>query len=131
VTTTSGTHTSSLPAWIGVLTGPAAWTVHLWFNYGLGEFLACTPAAQGRPEFLGIDVRVWVVASNAVLAAVTLAAALWSLARYRRLRATDPTPGRWTAWMALAAVMLNALFVIVIASGIAPGVILDACTRSP
>ena len=129
--TASRPRTETLAEWAGVLTGPAAWTLHLWFNYGLEEFLACVPGAHGRPTFLGLGVRSWVVASNTVLAAATLAAGLFALARYRRLRGQDPSPGRRAEWMALAGVVLSALFFVVVAAGLAPAAILDACTRSP
>ena len=121
----------TLAEWAGVLTGPAAWTLHLWFNYGLEEFLACVPGAQGRPTFLGLDVRWWVVASNTLLAAVTLAVGLFSVARYRRLRGRDTSRGGRAEWMALAGVALSALFFVVIAAGLAPAAILGVCTRSP
>ena len=136
MTTTAGTRPRLVAAaeWAGVLTGPAAWTIHLWFNYGLEEFLACQPGALGSaggPAFLGIEDRWWIIGSNVVLAALTLAAGLMSLARYRRLRSYDPTPGRRAEWMALSGVMLSALFFIVIVLGVAPAVILQPCTRSP
>ena len=117
--------------WAAAFTGPAAWSLHLLFNYGLEEFVTCAPGAHGSPTFLGLEVRQWVVLSNVVLAALTLGAGLLSLARYRRLRERDPSPGRVEEWMALAGIVLSALFFVVIAAGIAPAAILDACVQSP
>jgi hypothetical protein len=123
--------TSTLAAWAGIITGPGAWTLHLWFNYGLEEFLACTPGAGGSQQFLGLDVRWWVGGSNAALAAATLVAGLFALARYRRLRGRDDTPGRRAEWMALCGVMTSVLFFVIIVAGLAPAAILEACRRSP
>jgi hypothetical protein len=117
--------------WAAAFTGPAAWSLHLLFNYGLEEFVTCAPGAHGSPTFLGLEVRQWVVLSNVVLAALTLGAGLLSLARYRRLRERDPSPGRVEEWMALAGIVLSALFFVIIAAGIAPAAILDACVQSP
>jgi hypothetical protein len=126
-----GSRLDTVVEWATVLAGPGAWTLHLWFNYALEEFLACVPAAHGRPELLGLDVRAWVVVSNLVLAAVTLGALLLSLARYRRLRSTDHSPGGVSAWMALAGILLNALFLLVIVAGVAPAAILEPCVKVP
>jgi hypothetical protein len=130
---TTGTRpkASTLPAWVGVIVGPGAWTLHMWFNYGLEEFLTCTQGVGFTEELLGLGVTWWVAGSNAVLAAATLLAGLYSLARYRRLRGNDPTPGRRDEWMALCGVMVSVLFFIIIVAGIAPAVILDACASSP
>jgi hypothetical protein len=126
-----GSRLDTVVEWAGVLAGPAAWTLHVWFNYGLEEFLACAPGAHGSPELLGLNVRVWVVLSNLVLAGATLGAGLLCLARYRRLRSIDSSPGRVTEWMALAGILLNALFLLVILAGLAPAAILDACVKTP
>ncbi|HEY8200882.1 MAG TPA: hypothetical protein VII47_05985 [Actinomycetota bacterium] len=133
MTTAAATRPRSdvLAEWAGAFTGPVAWALHLGFNYALEEFLACAPGAHGSPIFLGLGVRQWVVASNVVLAAITLGAGLLSLARYRRLRGRDPSPGRVEEWMALAGIVLSALFFVIIAAGIAPAAILDACVQSP
>lgn len=117
--------------WAGTFTGPVAWGLHLSFNYGLEEFLACAPGAHGSPELLGLDVRTWVVLSNLVLAAATLGAGLLSLARYRRLRVMDPSPGRVHEWMALVGIILSALFLLIILAGLAPAAILQPCVRVP
>jgi hypothetical protein len=133
VTTSTASRTRLFTAaeWTGVLTGPTAWTIHLWFNYGLEEFVACAPGARGRVDFLGIETRVWVLVSNAALAAVVLAVGLFCVARYRRLRREDTTTGRRAEWMALSGILLNALFLLVIVAGLAPGVVLESCARSP
>ena len=133
MTTTGATRPLSdvLAEWGLAFTGPVAWSLHLGFNYGLEEFLACAPGVHGSPTFLSLGVRQWVVGSNIVLAAITLGAGLLSLARYRRLRRMDPSPGRVEAWMALAGIVLSALFFVIIAAGIFPAAILDACVQSP
>jgi hypothetical protein len=115
--------------WIGVLTGPAAWSLQVLINYNLEE-IACGPAAQGSRDIWGIGVETWVLAVDALLAVSTLAAALVSLRCLRSAGADASTGGR-ARWMALVGVMSSVLFLIVIVSGFAPPFFLDVCEITP
>ena len=115
--------------WIGVLTGPAAWSLQVLINYNLEE-IVCGPAAQGSRDIWGIGVETWILAVDAVLAASTLVAALVSLHCLRSTRADASTGGR-AHWMALVGVMSSVLFLIVIVSGFAPPFFLEVCEATP
>jgi heme/copper-type cytochrome/quinol oxidase subunit 2 len=115
--------------WVGVLTGPAAWSLQLMINYNLEE-IACGPAAGTRGEVWGIGVGTWILAVDVVLAIATLAAVLVAF-RCLRTTADDTSTGNRARWMAVAGVMTSGLFLIVIVSGLAPPFILDVCETTP
>ena len=115
--------------WVGVLTGPAAWSLQVLINYNLEE-IACAPAAQGSRDIWGIGVETWVLGVDALLAAATIAAAAAAL-HCLRSGGDDASTGNRARWMALVGVMTSALFLIVIMSGFAPPFVLDVCEITP
>jgi hypothetical protein len=116
--------------WLGILTGPLAWSGQQALNYGWEELFACTRAAT-TGTVAGIDVRALIVVLNLVLAAATAAAGLVASRRWQDLRGQDPTPGARAEWMALAGVLVSGLFFVAILFGIAVPLMLKACAVTP
>jgi hypothetical protein len=121
----------SLLLWVGVLTGPAAWSLQLLVNYNLEE-LACAPANQDPGRLLGLGVETIVAFTNILLAVATLLAGVAAL-HCRRVNAKAPagTTGDRAAWMAVAGVMTSILFLIIILAGFAPPFFLSVCEATP
>jgi hypothetical protein len=115
--------------WFGVLAGPAAWSLQVVIGYGAEE-IACSSGSQSD-ELVGIPVESFIVAVNAALSAVTLAALIVSIRSLRLHRADDPTTGSRATWMGVAGVMVSVLFLIVLMSGFAPMSFLSTCTPTP
>jgi hypothetical protein len=116
--------------WVGVLTGPTAWSLQVLINYNLEE-LACSSGARDVGRIWGIGVSSWILIVDIVLVAATLAAFLLSLRCLRASRAGDRSTGGRAQWMAVVGVMAGILFFIIIASGLAPPFLLDVCEVSP
>jgi heme/copper-type cytochrome/quinol oxidase subunit 2 len=116
--------------WAGVFTGPAAWSLQLLINYNLEE-IACSEATQDVGRIWGVGVATWILVVDVVLVVATGLAGSLALRCLRRLPADDPTPGGRARWMAAVGVMVSVLFLIVIASGVAPPLMLDVCEVSP
>jgi hypothetical protein len=98
--------------WTGLLLGALMWgTAHI-VGYGTTE-ASCNGAA---PAF-GIDQHVWEGVINGVTAAVTLAAAVASVAVLLQTRNVsyedDPPIGR-VRFFAIAALLANVLFIVII-----------------
>lgn len=120
----------SLRLWVGVLTGPLAWAVHLVLNYSLEEWFACSPSTQTPGEILGLSVHTVSVAVNAALAFATLIAGLIALSCLRRANADDDE-GKRARWMASVGIINSCLFGFIIVVGLAPSVVLEICEYSP
>lgn len=121
-------HRSTL-GWIGVLTGPTAWTIQLLSGWTLGEVIACAPANGSPGEVLGLPVSAVTGIVNAVLLVVTVLVGVGSFAELRGIRAgTDRTPGHRATWLATAGVMTSVLFATLIASSFVPIALIGECT---
>jgi hypothetical protein len=118
--------------WFAVLTGPVAWALHLTINYSLEEWFACSPGTQTRGEILGFGVHAVALIVNAILLGATIAAGLVAISCWRKVRA-DRDEGDITraGWMALAGIMNSVLYLIIIAFGFAPPLILGVCEVMP
>lgn len=105
--------------WLAVLAPPGAWAAEFLLNYNLADSLGCSPSAL---RVLGMDAHVKVAIGGVAAAAalVCVVTGLVSLAAFRRTRAGDPTPGHRARWMALAGVMVAALFLLMILAGFLP-----------
>jgi hypothetical protein len=128
--------------WFATLGGAAAWTLHLFFGWGIEE-IACSPASAS-PDVLGLSQTVWIGAVTAVLAAVTVAAGLLAYRFWRQAGAGDPgervEPGRAgpeplevvrggrAGFMALFGMASNALFLLIIVYGGVALLLLRPCT---
>jgi hypothetical protein len=121
----------SLLLWIGVLTAPLAWAIHLVLNYSLEEWFACSPATQTPGEILGFGVHNVSIAVNATLAAATLVAGFVALSCRLRLRNAEGEGAARARWMALVGIINSCLFGLIIVVGFAPSVVLDVCEFSP
>lgn len=115
--------------WAGVLTGPAAWSLQIVVNYNLEE-IACSAATQDVGVIWGVGVAAWILIVDAVLVAATLAAGGLSLLCLSSTHPNRSVGGR-ARWMAVVGVLVSVLFLIIIASGIAPPFFLDVCELSP
>jgi hypothetical protein len=120
----------SVLLWIGLLTGPLAWLLHLTISYSLEEWFACSPATQTPGEILGIGVKTLVVVINAVLALATIAAGLIAFRCWREIDNGDEIAGR-ARWMALAGIMNSVLYGTIIVFGFAPAALLSVCEVGP
>lgn len=114
--------------WIGVLTGPTAWTIQLLSSWTLGEVIACAPANGAPGEVLGLPVSAVTGIVNAVLLVVTVLVGIGSFAELRGIRArADRTPGHRATWLATAGVMTSVLFATLIASSFVPIALIGEC----
>jgi hypothetical protein len=115
--------------WAGALTGPAAWSLQIVINYNLEE-IACSAGTQEVGVIWGVGVAAWILIVDAVLVAATLAAGLLALHCLRSIHPDRSVGGR-ARWMAVLGVLVSTLFLVIIASGIAPPFFLDVCELSP
>lgn len=116
--------------WVGTLTGPLAWSIHLVVNYNLEE-IACAPATRRTGEIWGIGVESLMLGINLVLVSATAAAGVIAYRCWRRARDAQGEPAERAAWMGVAGVMVSVLFLIIIGMGFAPQFFLDVCERTP
>jgi hypothetical protein len=116
--------------WVGVLTGPTAWSLQVLINYNLEE-LACSSGARDVGRIWGIGVSTWILVVDIGLAAATLAGLLLSIRCLRAAGSKDTSTGGRARWMAAVGVMAGVLFLIIIASGLAPPFLLNVCEVSP
>jgi hypothetical protein len=122
----------SAALWFGVLGSPLAWLGHLILNYSLEEWFACSPATTDRGEILGftVDQVSWTL--NSLMALTAAAAAVTSLASWRRLqRASNGDVLERERWMAFAGIVEGVIFVGAILLGYLPPLLLDTCATSP
>ena len=118
----------SAALWFGVLAGPAAWSVQTLIGGELPEF-GCAPGA-GPQEVYGVGIEAIIRAATGVLAAITVAGGVVSYVCWRRTRAEASSRHDRAAWMALAGVMTNVVFFVVILLGFVPTLYLSGCGRS-
>lgn len=118
----------SARAWIGVLTGPAAWAVQLIGSWVFGEVIACSPGNSSLGSILGLHVNTFAAAVNGTLLVLTV---LSGLAAYAELRSRrdepDATPGRRATELARAGVITSILFAVLIAVSFVPIALVGGC----
>ena len=114
--------------WFGVLAGPSAWGAQVLVGGELPE-LGCAPGA-GAPEVYGMSIEGLIFAATALLTAVSVLGGVVSYRCWLRARRGNASTGGRAAWMALAGIMINAVFVVMIVLGFAPLVFLSGCERS-
>lgn len=119
----------SFALWFGILAGPIAWGLQVLIGYGVEE-IACSPASQSD-LLLGVSTETWIVGAHIAFTAIMLTALLVAFVCWRRTVAGDGSPGRRAGWMAMAGIMVSALFLVVIVSGFMPAVFLGTCEYSP
>lgn len=103
--------------WVGLLTGPVAWSVQLATNWFLAEVVACSPHADPMGNIGPVPLHAVTAPLNAVLLAVTAVAGVvaWrSLHTIRKLG--DETTGRRAEWMARSGVINSVVFAVIIAA---------------
>jgi hypothetical protein len=123
----------SLLLWFGILAAPLAWTAQILVAPDLAEILCYRGAAgSGHSRVYGLPLESVLFALNVALTAVAVAGVIVSFACWRRVRgAHDPTPAQRATWMALAGILVSALFLIAIVIGFIPLYFLESCTTSP
>jgi hypothetical protein len=123
----------SLLLWVGILAAPLAWTAQVIVAPDLAEILCYAGAAgSGRGVVYGMSLESFLLILTAVLAGVAVAGLVVSVRCRRELRARqDRTPARRATWMALAGILVSALFLIAIVVGFIPLYFLESCTTSP
>ena len=121
----------SLLLWVGVLTGPLCWVVHLLVSYSLEEWFACAPATRVQGQIVGISVQAFSVTLTTFLAALTAAAGVVSVRCLRAVGATGDERSVRARWMAKAGILNSALYLLIIILGVAPPLILGVCQGPP
>jgi hypothetical protein len=126
--------TRSFPLWFGTLAPPLAWAAHLVAGDLIFE-LFCSGGARS-PDIVGIPLRTAALIETAAFAGVCLLAGALAFGALRRLRREEEGPGAVTLAftraraMAVAGLILSALFLLIIVFGFFPSLVLAACTRS-
>ena len=113
--------------WVAALAAPLAWVAQLTLGYGIEEY-AC-PGPRTTREVLGMGAGAPLVALTVVAVAVSLmggAAALLAWRAVARGRVADPR-GRH-GFLAFAALLASALFLVLIVLNGAQLVSLEPCT---
>jgi hypothetical protein len=119
-------HRGLVLQWFAVLAGPSAWSVGFIVNYNVSDLGACAP---GSPHFLASGgFRPVIVVASALAAAVALVALVVSYRCWRRLRGRDPTTGERASWLAVAGMMSNGLFLLMILGSFLPLAFFSQCT---
>jgi len=122
-------HRGLVAQWFSVLAGPAAWSAQLFISYNLADTGSCAPAS---PHFLASGgYRPFIALTSGLAAAVTLLALVVSYRCWRRLRGNDPTTGNRASWLAIAGIMVNGLFLLMILGSFLPLAFISQCTPSP
>lgn len=121
-------HRGLVLQWFAVLAGAGAWATQFIVSYNLTDTGACAPAA---PHFLASGgYRPVLVVVNGLAAAVAAVALVVSHRCWRRLNDADPTPGDRASWLAMAGIMANGLFLLMILASFLPLALLSSCTAS-
>ena len=102
--------------WAVVFVPPAAWAAQFLVNYNLADSLGCSP---GHVVGMG-SVKGVLGAVTGLAALACIVSGLVALRAWRRWRANDATTGKRAEWMALAGVMVAALFLLLILAGFLP-----------
>jgi len=122
-------HRGLVLQWFAVLAGPAAWSAQFLISYNVTDTGACAPAAS---HFLASGGFRPVIAVVSVLGAAV--AALGLVVSYRcwkRLRRQDPTTGERASWLAIAGMMSDGLFLLMILGSFLPLAFFSRCIPSP
>lgn len=117
--------------WFGVLAAPLAWSVQLVVGWALEEMIACTPGAGFSGVIWGVDVRTLILAMNAALGGIVLAALASSVRARGRLRAANHSTGEVDRWMATAGIINSVVFGILVFTGFLPPLTLEVCRTTP
>jgi hypothetical protein len=115
--------------WFGVLAGPSAWSAQFIVSYNVTDTGACAPA--GARFLASGGFRPVVAVVSALAAAVTALALVVSYRCWKRLRGQDPTPGERASWLAVAGMMSNGLFLVMILGSFVPLAFFSRCIPSP
>jgi hypothetical protein len=122
----------SVALWFGVLGSPLAWAGHLYLNYSLEEWFACSPSATDRGEILGFTVDQVSLSLNSLTAAAAAVAGLVAFRCWRKAcRATNGDSTERARWMAFAGTVEGAVFLPMILLGYLPPLLLDTCATTP
>jgi hypothetical protein len=122
-------HRGLVLQWFAVLAGPSAWSIQFIVSYNVTDTGACTPAAS---QFLASGgFRLVVAVVSALAAAVAALGLVVSYRCWRQLRGHDPTPGERASWLAVAGMMSNGLFLLMILGSFLPLAFFSRCIPSP
>ena len=122
-------HRGLVLQWFAVLAGPSAWSIQFIVSYNVTDTGACAPAAS---HFLASGgFRPVVAAVSALAGAVAAVGLVVSYRCWKRLRGQDPTPGERASWLAVAGMMSNGLFLLMILGSFLPLAFFSRCIPSP
>ena len=122
-------HRGLMLQWFAVLAGPASWSAQFIVSYNVTDTGACAPAGSRYLASGGFRPVVAVV--SALAAAVTAVGLVVSYRCWKRLRGQDPTPGERASWLAVAGMMSNGLFLVMILGSFVPLAFFSRCIPSP
>ena len=122
-------HRGLVLQWFAVLAGPSAWSIQFIVSYNVTDTGACAPAGSHFLASGGFRPVVAVV--SALAAVVTVVGLVVSYRCWRQLRGQDPTPGERASWLAVAGMMSNGLFLLMILGSFLPLAFFSRCFPSP
>ena len=122
-------HRGLVLQWFTVLAGPALWSSQFIAAYSIADTGSCSPAASHYLASGGF--RPVIAVTSVLAAAVTLVALVASYRCWKRLRGHDPTSGERASWLAIAGMMSNGLFLVMILGTLVPLAFYSQCIPSP
>lgn len=123
-----GQQASAFEQWVGVLTSPVIWTLHLLIGYVTAE-AGCETGFLGNEATLRA-VLIWLTALGLVGIGANV---FWGYKRWRQFRGGSSSVGfdlrafDRSAFMALAGLLLSVLFGILLLLNLYPFLVLTAC----
>lgn len=121
-------HRGLVLQWFTTLAGPSLWATQFIVAYNITDTGACAPA--GSQYLANGGFRPVVAASSVLAAAVTLVALVASYRCWKRLHGDDPTSGERASWLAMAGIMSNGLFLLMIVGMLVPLAFFSQCIPS-
>ena len=121
----------SVRLWIGLLTGPAAWSIQMIVGYNLEE-IACRSAATSE-QIMGAGIKPIIISLTVVLMLLTAVAGALAYGCLRRAKEArgDDTGGERAHWMAYAGIVTSGFFEFILLLGLFPSLFLSICEVSP
>jgi uncharacterized membrane protein YfcA len=121
----AGTRRDLVLQWAVVLVPPSAWAFQFLASYNLADSLGCSP---GSPQALRTDAHLplTIAVVTGISALACIVAGVLALRYWHRVRSADVSPGRRAEWMARAGIMVSALFLLIIATGFLPLLVLHS-----
>lgn len=119
----------SAALWIGVLTGPIAWSLQMLVGYNLEE-IACRPGSGGDRLILGAGIGPIIVWMTIALIAITVGAGLLALRCLHRIEEIDEVAATRARWMARVGLIVSGFFAFMLLLGMFAPFFFETCEPS-